>query len=102
MCQRCANDIQIPESQLEGLPFTRIKFGCVVEGCKGGRYVKDYGLTPYFFDTTKKEHGWFSALEHFYLCSKHWRIYKRNPNLLNWYILKWQKHTQIAKGLINM
>lgn len=75
----------IMESDLQYLPFTEMRWRCVVEGCKCWGRARDYGISPFFWDPSKKKlfasgrwrGGWFDVCNHMRVCSKHGKLYDR-------------------------
>lgn len=83
--------MDIRDSDLQYLPFKMGKWLCVVKDCKGYTGIKDYDLTPYYWNNVKRSRtsigwrgGWFSVVNHFFICSRHvieyrelgWRMFK--------------------------
>lgn len=89
MCHRCEKQVieqGVLESDLPMLPYTLVKWRCIVPGCRGGSRAKDYGMSPFYFDPCKRRHnekkgtwrgGWFDATGHFYVCSHHSKQWER-------------------------
>ena len=84
MCLKCfevIKDMDIRDSDLPNLPFTMVKWHCLVPGCKAHTKVRDYGLVPFYYWPVKVRYykdgkwrgGWLENAGHWYLCSKHWK-----------------------------
>lgn len=62
----------IRDTDLELLPFTVIKWHCILPGCTCGTMVRDYGIAPHYY-SPRKGWGWVDGATWWMLCSKHWK-----------------------------
>jgi hypothetical protein len=62
--------------ELDLVQFTVVKWICSGKGCRGHTKVRDYGIAPEYWHP-RKSIGWFSILRTFWMCSKHYKFYKR-------------------------
>lgn len=88
MCHDCDKEViemGILESDLPNLPYTPVRWFCMVEGCKCKTTVRDYGIAPLYYWPVRIRRdkdgtwygGWASCL-HGYICSRHFKEYKAN------------------------
>jgi len=68
----------LPAEKLEFVPHDVLKWQCSAEGCNRYTRIKDFGISPYYRDKSK----WTDLSCTILLCSKHWPIYKKSPNLI--------------------
>lgn len=93
MCQHCdklAADQDIRESDLPNLTYKLIHWLCMVPGCRGKAKIRDYGLAPLYWwpvqvrrfqkDGQDMWRGGWIQLDHGYICSRHFQVYKLDPD----------------------
>lgn len=83
MCDRCDKEViemGILDSDLPYLPYTLMKWYCMVDGCTCSCRVRDYGIPPLYYWPVKihrgKDGSWrggWTTCFHGYVCSKHFK-----------------------------
>jgi hypothetical protein len=66
--------------ELDKIPFEKWKLYCGVEGCNHYTGVRDYGLWPELLGRFVNC-DWINVYKSHFLCGKHWKELKTNPNL---------------------
>lgn len=76
--------MQLDKESLDQIPYQRRKWYCQCKKCDNGTYVRDYGITPYFFldrnsknSFVKTADYWSNLNRHIWLCNKHLKFVKR-------------------------
>jgi len=64
------------DEELLMVPFDVVKWICAGKGCCRGTKVRDYGIAPEFFHP-RKSISWFSVRTSYFMCEKHYKMYKR-------------------------
>lgn len=83
---------RMSEDELNLVPYTIVKWVCSGKNCNGHTKVRDYGIGPEYWHPRKSIH-WFSTLNKFWMCPKHWKFYRR--------LSKNFDHETICKKLFN-
>ncbi len=84
-CDKTVREMDVRDTDLPQLPYTVMKWCCIVPDCKNHTKVHDYGISPLYYWPIKIRRledgswrgGWFGATNHFYVCSKHWPLFKK-------------------------
>lgn len=64
------------DQELLLVPFDVVKLICQVKGCKCHTKIRCYGLHPVYY-VKRTDIKWWDIRKHFFLCSKHWKFYRR-------------------------
>jgi len=83
-CESCVADHlaavrelkEMDEDNLNLVEYTVVKWVCSAKGCAGHTKVRDYGIAPEYWHPRKSIH-WFNVLHNFWMCSKHYKMYRR-------------------------
>ena len=68
--------------ELEKVPFEVVRQQCKIEGCSCFTRLRDYGIHPLYFrkngfvSTDIGKHNWTNVYERFFMCNKHWKMYR--------------------------
>lgn len=67
-----ANIKNLPDDELEMVPYDKKRLQCSVLGCNRFTNVKDYGISPEYYCFGQ----WHNLNEILFFCPKHWKIFK--------------------------